>query len=80
MSNTAGSYYSLLKKKFERNMWICDGGEIYEFVNFYILALLEKIINKNRVRVYCDNGLVILRGANGQKKKDKTTKNLIRNV
>ena len=85
-------YYSLAKKKFfsKEEVWkkkstkSCfdvtmgsyDGAEIYELAGFYILPHLKTIINKNEMGLYRDDGLLILRGTNGQKT-DKTRKSII---
>ena len=53
-----------------------DSAEICELVGVYILSHLETIINKNEMGLYCDDGLLILQGANGQRT-DKTKKNTI---
>ena len=53
-----------------------DGAEICELIGVYILSHLETIINKNKMRLYRVDGLLILRGANGQKT-NKTRKNII---
>ena len=57
-------------------MGIYDGSQIYELFGVYILSYLEAIIKKNEMGLYRDDGLLILRGANGQKT-DKTRKNII---
>ena len=43
-----------------------DGVEICELVGIYILSLLAKIIEKNNCGLYRDDGLILLRNANGQ--------------
>ena len=53
-----------------------DGTEMCELVGAYILSHPETIINKNKMGLYRDDGLLFLRGANGQKT-NKTRKNIV---
>ena len=57
-------------------MGIYDGAEICELFDVYVLSHLETVIKKNEMGLYREDGLLILRGANGQKT-DKTRKNII---
>ena len=50
-----------------------DDAEIWELVGIFILKLLEDKINKQNIGLYRDDGLMILRNANG-KKTDRTRK------
>ena len=50
-----------------------DAAEICELVGIFILKLLEDKINKQNIGLYRDDGLMILRNANG-KKTDRTRK------
>ena len=43
-----------------------DGAEVCELVGIYILCSLAKLINKEDCGLYRDDGLLILRNANGQ--------------
>ena len=43
-----------------------DSIEIYKFVGVYILSHLETI-SKYKIGLHCDDGLLLLRGANSQK-------------
>ena len=61
---------------FDVTMGSYDGAEICELIGVYILSHLETIINKNKMRLYSDDGLLILWGANGQKT-NETRKNII---
>ena len=60
---------------FDVTMGSYDGAEICELVDVYILSHLGTIINKNKMVLYRNDGLITLRGANGQKT-DKTRKNI----
>ena len=64
------------KSYFDVTVGSYDGAEICELADFYILPHLETIINKNDMGLYRDDGLLILRGTNGQKT-DKTRKSII---
>ena len=54
-----------------------DGAEICELVGIFILKSLEDKINKQDIVLYRDDGLMILRNANGQKT-DRTRKYIIK--
>ena len=54
-----------------------DDAEICELVGIFILKLLEDKINKQNIGLYRDDGLMILRNANG-KKTDRTRKYIIK--
>ena len=60
---------------FDVTMGSYDGAEICELVDVYILSHLGTIINKKKMVLYRNDGLITLRGANGQKT-DKTRKNI----
>ena len=45
---------------------LVDGAEVCELVGIYILCSLTKLINKEDCGLYRDDGLFILRNANGQ--------------
>ena len=61
---------------FDGTMGSYDGVEICELVGVNILSHLETILNKNEMGFYHSDGLIILRGVNGQKT-DKTSKNIV---
>ena len=58
---------------FDVTMGSYDG--VDELVDVYILSHLGTIINKKKMVLYRNDGLITLRGANGQKT-DKTRKNI----
>ena len=43
-----------------------DGAEMCELVGLYTLSLLQERVNKKDNGLYLDDGLVILRNANGR--------------
>ena len=51
---------------FDVTMGSCDGAEICELVDIYILSHLTTFIGKNDVGLYRDDELIILRQLNGQ--------------
>ena len=66
-------YYSC----FDVIMGSYEGAEICELVGISILKSLEDKIDKQDIGLYRDDGLMILRNANGQKT-DKTRKYIIK--
>ena len=62
---------------FDVTMGSYDGAEICELVGISILKSLEDKIDKQDIGLYRDDGLMILRNANGQKT-DKTRKYIIK--
>ena len=62
---------------FDVTMGSYDGAEICELVGIFILKSLEDKIEQQDIGLYCDDGLMILRSANGQKT-DKTRKYIIK--
>ena len=54
-----------------------DGAEICELVGLHILDELSKILNKNDVGLYRDDGLIVLKNKNGHDC-DKIRKNIIK--
>ena len=62
---------------FDVTMGSYDGAEICELVGIFILKSLEDKIDKQDIGLYRDDGLMILRNANGQKT-DRTRKYIIK--
>ena len=62
---------------FDTTMETFNGGEVCKLVVIYILCFLAKIMNKNDSGLYRDDGLLILRNANGQQI-GRMCKNLIK--
>ena len=54
-----------------------EGAEVCELPGIYILCFLAKLINKKDCGLYRDDGLLILRNANGQQI-DRMRKNIIK--
>ena len=54
-----------------------DCTEIFELIGIYILSRLSQRIKKENCRLCRDDGLMIIRNANG-KQPDKTTKDIIK--
>ena len=48
-------------------MWSYDGEELCELIGIYIQSLLTNIISKDKMGLYRDDGLFILRRKNKQK-------------
>ena len=51
--------------------------EIRELVRIYTVSKLENITFKNDIKIYCEDGLILLRELNGQQT-DKIRKNTIK--
>ena len=62
---------------FDVTMGSFDGSEVGELVGIYILWFLAKLINKKDCGLHRDDGLLILRNANGQQI-DRIRKNIIK--
>ena len=62
---------------FDVTMGSYDGAEICELVGLHILDELSKILNKNDVGLYRDDGLIVLKNKNGHDC-DKIRKNIIK--
>ena len=61
---------------FDVTMGSFDGAEICEIMGLYILCLLTELITKDDIGLYRDDGLLLLRNANGIKT-EKTRKEII---
>ena len=62
---------------FDVTMESYDGAEICEFVGIFILKSLADKIDQQEIGLYRDDGLMILRNANGPKT-DRTRKYIIK--
>ena len=62
---------------FDVTMGCFDGAEICELVGIYIQSILAKIISKNDMGLYRDNGLIVLKNKNGQQT-DRTRKKIVK--
>ena len=54
-----------------------DGAEICELIGIYIQSILAKIISKNDMGLYRDDGLIVLKNKNGQQT-DRTREKIVK--
>ena len=70
-----------MKKKdsnncFDVTMGSFDGAEICELIGIYIQSILAKIISRNDMGLYRDDGLIVLKNKNGQET-ERTRKKIV---
>ena len=61
---------------FDVTMGSFDGAEICELIGIYIQSILAKIISRNDMGLYRDDGLIVLKNKNGQET-ERTRKKIV---